>query len=145
MKLRAIIALSSAALLTLVFALVSSAGPGCASDPDGDGVCDSDGLDNCTAVANPGQRDDDQDGYGNLCDFDHDQNCVAGGTDISATFTNLAVAAPWVPPTMGRFDVDENGAIGGTDISTVFTNLTVAPGPSSRSCANCMSTSGGCP
>jgi hypothetical protein len=39
-------------------------------DGDGDGTCDA--LDNCPAVANPGQEDGDGDGVGDLCD-----NCVA--------------------------------------------------------------------
>jgi len=144
MKLRAIIALSSAALLTLVFALVSSAGPpvGCASDPDLDGACDSDGLDNCINIANAAQRDDDEDGYGNRCDFDHDQNCVTGATDLSATFANLTAGAPWTPPALGRFDVDENGAVGATDLSSVFSQLTSNPGPSSRPCADCTAAVG---
>ena len=62
MNLRAIIALASAALLTMVFALVSSAGPPpCPADADSDGVCDT--IDNCLGVANPSQHDPDTDGY----------------------------------------------------------------------------------
>ena len=138
MKLRVIIALSSAALLTLVFALVSGAGPpACAVDLDNDLVCDSDGLDNCTLVFNPGQRDDDEDGYGNLCDQDGDQDCSAGAADLSATFANLTAAPPWAPFTLGRYDVDESDDIGATDLSLTFSKLTQAPGPTSRSCADC--------
>ena len=36
-------------------------------DDDGDGTPDEE--DNCPATANPGQEDDDQDGFGNACDF----------------------------------------------------------------------------
>jgi hypothetical protein len=44
--------------------------PSSGSDPDGDRDADgiSDGLDNCSDVSNPGQRDDDGDGVGNACD-----------------------------------------------------------------------------
>ena len=68
MKLRVIVALLSAALITMVFALGSGAGSGpCVVDTDGDGVCDANGSDNCIDVANAGQRDDDEDQKGFDC------------------------------------------------------------------------------
>ncbi|MFD0975780.1 hypothetical protein [Salinimicrobium gaetbulicola] len=50
-------------------------------DGDGDGVCDND--DNCPAVPNPDQADNDQDGIGNVCDDtpDGDEPCAAKGGD----------------------------------------------------------------
>jgi hypothetical protein len=42
---------------------------GACVDTDSDGVCDD--VDNCTAIANPGQEDADGDGVGDVCD-----NCV---------------------------------------------------------------------
>jgi hypothetical protein len=139
MKLRGIIALSSAALLTLVFALVSGAGPPvCTTDADSDGICDSDGSDNCTAVANPGQRDDDEDGYGNVCDADTNQDCIVGGPDISGVFANAFSASPWAPKNDGAYDINEDGIVGGPDISFAFSNAFLPPGPSSRSCADCL-------
>ncbi len=141
MTLRAIIALSSAALLTLVFALVSGAGVvPCVTDADSDGVCDSLGLDNCTAIANPGQRDDDEDGYGNICDSDVDQNCGVGLSDLTAVFGNFGLGAPWTPKNLGAFDVDENGGVGLSDLTTVFGIFGFSPGPSSRLCADCLAT-----
>ncbi len=148
MKLRAMIALASAALLTMVLAFGSVAGTGpCATDADSDGVCDSDGSDNCLGTSNAAQRDDDEDGYGNICDADVDQNCVAGGSDVSAAFANLGQAAPWTPKQTGAFDVDENGTVGGSDVSSIFGQLGQAPGPSSRSCADCTAApaTGVCP
>ena len=140
MKLRAIIALSSAALLTLVFALVSAAGPVCSSDPDGDGVCDGDGADNCTAVSNPGQRDDDEDGYGNICDWDTSQDCVIGGPDIAPTFIRSFDSAPWAPKNRGAYDINEDGVVGGPDIAAIFGNSFGSVGPTSRACADCTAT-----
>jgi hypothetical protein len=145
MKLRAIIALSSAALLTLVFALSSVAGPApcpVGGDPDGDGICDAQGADNCTAVANAGQRDDDEDGYGNICDWDLNQDCVGGAPDLTIAFANGFLAAPWVPKAEGAYDVDENGTVGASDLTIIFANGFIPPGPSSRACADCAAAVG---
>ena len=145
MKLRAIIALSSAALLTMVFALVSGAGlPPCPGDADSDGVCDD--IDNCLGVANPTQHDPDLDGYGTTCDYDINNNCLVGGDDAFLVFSNLLANAPWAPPELGAYDINQNGLVGGDDAATVFANTLIAPGPSGRTCAHCPGTSpGSCP
>ena len=140
MKLRAIIALSSAALLTMVFALVSGAGPAACppgGDSDSDGVCNADGSDNCGNVANPGQRDNDEDGYGNICDWDVNQDCVGGGPDLLPIFQNALASAPWAPKKDGAFDVNEDNTVGGPDLLIVFQNSLNPPGPSTRACADC--------
>lgn len=51
-------------------------------DTDGDGVDDD--LDNCTIVSNPDQRDTDNDGYGNFCDADFNNNGIANFLDLSS-------------------------------------------------------------
>lgn len=141
MKLRGIIALSSAALLTLVFALVSGAGPApCTGDADSDGICNSDGSDNCADIANPGQRDDDEDGYGNVCDGDVTQDCIIGIPDVIATFSRSFSAAPWSPKNDGAYDVNEDNIVGLPDVSTIFANSFNPPGPTTRSCADCAAT-----
>ena len=58
-------------------------------DTDGDGVLDVD--DNCILVANAGpnpnkpeqgQKDSDDDGFGNICDADLNNDCVVGVPDF---------------------------------------------------------------
>jgi hypothetical protein len=56
--------------------------PAFAGDFDEDGV--EDGLDNCSESANPTQDDTDQDGCGNLCDADYDNNGRADYGDFGA-------------------------------------------------------------
>ncbi len=141
MKLRVIIALSSAALLTLALALVSTAGPTCLGDSDSDGVCDVEGGgDNCLGVANPAQRDDDEDGYGNICDTDTNQDCNTGAADLADVFGNFGGSNPWSPKNAGAFDVNEDGGVGAADLTAVFGNFGSAPGPSGKSCADCLAT-----
>lgn len=52
----------------------------CVQDADGDGV--EDGADNCPAVANADQLDQDLDGLGDACDDDLDGDGVPNGTDV---------------------------------------------------------------
>ncbi len=48
-------------------------------DTDGDGICDD--VDNCSGVANPDQADFDQDGIGDVCDPDIDNDGVLNEED----------------------------------------------------------------
>lgn len=51
------------------------------ADTDGDGVADI--CDNCSATPNPTQADVDQDGYGNRCDADLDNNGMVNTLDLA--------------------------------------------------------------
>lgn len=137
MSRKTIVALLCSAFLTLVFALLGNAGPPshCA-DLDNDGVCE-DYSDNCLGVANSSQRDDDEDGYGNLCDADVTQDCVIGGPDIAAVFARVLDGAPWTPKNAGAYDVNQDNVVGGPDIAIVFGEALDLPGPSALNCADC--------
>lgn len=145
MKLRVILALASAMLLTGVFVLGVEAGPTCPGDADSDGVCDN--TDNCLGVNNPLQYDADFDGYGNICDLDTDNTCGnIGASDISYTIGQFTQPAP------NPADVNElNGVVDAGDISKVIGAFSQAGkyGPSGRSCAVCPSPvgtgAGACP
>ena len=136
MSTETIVALLCSAFLTLVFALLGNAGPGSHHDSDGDGIPD-DYVDNCLGLFNPSQRDDDEDGYGNLCDADVTQDCVIGGPDIAAVFARVLDGAPWTPKNAGAYDVNQDNVVGGPDIAIVFGEALDLPGPSGVNCADC--------
>jgi hypothetical protein len=143
MKLRVILALASAALLTGVFVLGVNAGPTCPGDADSDGVCDND--DNCLGVANPAQYDADLDGYGNICDYDVNNDCNVGAGDISVVISSFGAPAP------NPSDINEaNGLVDAGDISAIIAGFGTGPiGPSGKPCAVCPSPvgtgAGACP
>jgi len=111
--------------------------PGCDSeldvselpDQDGDGVDDP--LDNCLTLANAGQQDADQDGYGNLCDADFNDNGIVAANDVAA------IAARFGFPAAGNeeFDLDSSGVVGANDIARASSYFGLAPGPSGLACA----------
>ena len=107
-------------------------------DADSDGVYDNE--DNCLFVSNATQIDPDKDGFGTHCDFDVDNNCAIGTTDVVATFSHSGEAHPdpgWTSPEIQAFDVDHNNAVGTTDVVAVYAHSGGSIGPSGRSCADC--------
>ncbi len=139
MKLKAILAFVGAGMLTLALSMPAFAGDTC-PDGDSDGVCDN--VDNCTGIPNPGQRDDDLDGYGNICDGDLNQDCVVGGADTGQVASQWLAVPPWQPNpngaavgTTGAYDINEDNVIGGADTGAIAGNWLGPAGPSGYACS----------
>ncbi len=140
---RNLIVLGVAGLLAVGLSMSSMAG--LEPDSDGDGLVDS--ADNCTLVDNgpvedqPGgcydggtmvQLDGDQDGYGNPCDTDVDNDQGTSLLDVSATLA--AASAISSDP---NFDFDCDGGASLLDVSRVLADAAAiaSPGPSGLACA----------
>ena len=123
---------------------IALAQPGRAGVPNecGPGTFDSDcddtpdAVDNCMSVPNgPAQPnpqcDTDQDGYGNVCDADVNNDGGIGNPDyapIGAYFGQPRAAFPGA-------DVNCDGGIGNPDYAPIGAGFGGAPGPSGLSCA----------
>ena len=90
-------------------------------DTDGDGVIDT--LDNCILVANSDQRDTNNDGYGNICDADLDNDGQVGFSDFGLFRSAFGTADP-------DADFDGNGSVGFSDVGIFRSLFGSAPGPS---------------
>jgi hypothetical protein len=90
-------------------------------DADNDSVCDD--IDNCTLVSNPAQRDTDNDGYGNFCDPDFDNNLLVNAADL-AFFKTLFFS------TDQDADLDGNGIVNASDLAILKSMFFQTPGPS---------------
>lgn len=95
--------------------------PSTALDSDGDGIPDI--CDNCTLVANPDQRDSNNDLYGNLCDADLDNDGITNGIDVGIILGQWLTAGP---------DADFNGdnVVNGVDVGIFLQYWLLPPGPS---------------
>lgn len=104
-------------------ALLSVAIPAVITDTDADRTADV--QDNCTLVANPDQRDTDEDGYGNLCDADLNNS---GGI---VNFSDLALFRSAFGTSNPNADLDSSGGIVNfTDLAIFRSLFGKAPGPS---------------
>jgi len=119
-----------ALLCAMGLAFASFAGP--SVDTDGDTVFDV--LDNCRLLANkaPGDCDTDNDGYGNACDGDFDNNKTTNATDFGKFVPDFKKTAD---SGIGS-DMDCNGVVNATDFGKFVTNFKATkPGPSGLFCA----------
>lgn len=94
---------------------------GPAPDTDGDGVPDV--ADNCTLVANPGQRDTNGDGFGNLCDADLNDDGVVNASDLGLLRVVFFTADP-------DADFNGDGAVNPSDLGIMRAGFFAPPGPS---------------
>jgi len=95
-------------------------------DADADGA--HDGQDNCINIANSEQIDSDNDGFGNRCDGDMDNN---GSTNAFDTpLFRQQIGQPSVAPTYNIADLNANGYVNAFDIPLFRSLLGSAPGPS---------------
>ena len=115
-------------VLTIVFlTLVLSASriDAQGSDADLDGIDDA--LDNCTNAPNPDQRDSNEDGYGNVCDPDLDDDDDVDSADLdlmkSAFFGTDADA-----------DLDGDGTVDFLDLGRMADFYGGVPGPKCAAC-----------
>jgi glucose/arabinose dehydrogenase len=97
-----------------------------ALDTDEDGIADSN--DNCQAIANPAQCDSDNDGYGNHCDGDLNNNGFTNSQDY--VLFRAQLGQPSVAPTFNQADLNCNGFVNSQDY-VLFRGLLGKPsGPS---------------
>ena len=101
-------------------------------DDDGDGACND--ADNCLEVANPSQVDTDQDGYGNLCDPDLNEDGTTGIPDFNEFRAAFGASCSDV-----NYDADadfnSDCAIGIPDFNIFRDYFGGPPGPSGYACA----------
>ncbi len=128
--------------ILLLLLLVASIGYG-VDDADADGVPDS--FDNCITypngpllgpidVSNPYyivQMDSDEDGYGNACDCDFNNDGGCGLDDTSRLLTSIGSANP----ADAELDMNGDGAPGLDDLTTKLQRVGFQPGPSGLACA----------
>src|SRR5262249_40248903 len=81
-------------------------------DADSDGVPDH--ADNCVAIPNPSQLDSNQDGYGNACDADYNNDGAVGAPDFVLLRGGFGKHSgdPGFAPDL---DANGDGAIGALD------------------------------
>lgn len=96
-------------------------------DTDGDGVPDNN--DNCTLIANPDQTDTDNDGFGNRCDADLNNNGIINFEDLmilELTFFTNPASPGWNP----HADFNGDNVINFLDLAVMSETFFGSPGPS---------------
>jgi hypothetical protein len=108
-------------------------------DADSDGVADS--IDNCSSVANPGQGDADEDGFGNFCDPDFDNDLVVDDLDVEVWTLCFGGTDP-------ACDFNGDGGVGLSDLSILVSYHGGPPGPAgpgAQDSCPCSLDDGNCP
>lgn len=95
------------------------------TDSDQDGV--NDDVDNCIGISNPEQIDADDDGYGNICDGDYNNDCIVNVVDLgllrAGFFGNSMV-----------LDINNDGVVNVVDLGLFRTLFFATPGPGQGAC-----------
>ncbi len=91
------------------------------TDTDGDGVDDA--ADNCLTASNSDQRDSNDDGFGNVCDADLNNDCVVNVVDLGLMRTDFFGPGP-------DADLDGDGVVNVVDLGLLRQAFFRAPGPS---------------
>lgn len=126
--------LALACALALAFGLSMGSFAGSVADADGDGIPDA--YDNCinddngpvegTCTTN---NDGDNDGYGNSCDSDFNNNGATDLSDLTLILNNIDNT------TDEQLDLNCNGAADLSDLTVVLNSIDALPGPSGLACA----------
>lgn len=91
------------------------------TDADSDIVADS--VDNCTLAPNADQRDTDDDGYGNACDPDFNNDGIVNATDLAFFKPRFFTSDP-------DADLTGDGIVNAADLAILKTFFFKPPGPS---------------
>jgi len=124
-----LILLACAILLAASLSLTVVAGP-IGDEFDGDGVADM--HDNCMFIANADQADADQDGYGQLCDGDFNND---GKVQLEDFVTFKATYLKNAPSYDEQADFNCDGKVQLTDFVTFKSMYLGVPGASGQMCA----------
>ena len=91
------------------------------TNSDADSVADN--IDNCIDKVNEDQRDSDNDGFGNACDADLNNDGIVN-------FADMAILKSWFGTNDVDADFDGNGTVGVEDLELLKQQFGGAPGPS---------------
>jgi hypothetical protein len=89
-------------------------------DRDGDGLCDP--VDNCRRVPNGDQLDSDDDGFGDACDIDFNEDGAVSVLDLLSLLGALDSAAG-DPVYAEEVDLDGNGVVDAEDLALFRSHL----------------------
>ncbi len=92
-------------------------------DDDLDGIGDN--IDNCLNVINTNQVDTNQDGFGNACDGDTNNDCIINFLDVGLFANVFQHSDP-------DNDFNSDGVVNFLDYPTIVNSIFSSPGPSAR-------------